>query len=170
MYNEVDYRDGVPVLYLHRSHELIEYTQRRTEGLYKYLDNFIRKRKDTESYMNNLGQLRDHANIFLADLKKTQDNLQKAISNVEIYQNILNNMDKILPRAETLQARGKTLEGLALTVVEDHNYPATDQVAQRAIDAARKKFEVKKKGGKTKRHKRIRGAEAHLRHPSKNGK
>jgi len=138
---------------LSQSKEFVDFTRRRTESIYRHVDDYNAKKKHTEHVMHphNINVKRIFANETLRDIKEVQANLETAAFNVERYKNILDNMDMILPRAETLRERSNTLAGLCLTAIEDNAIIATDPVASAVIENARASF---RKGGKTKTKKR----------------
>ena len=155
---DYNYSDGMDmsIYYLQRySKDLIDYTDRRIKSLYMLIDNYnYSKKKHTEHVMSpfNINRRRHAAHQVLNDIKGVHDDIQKVIFNVEQYKNILDNMDSILPRAETLKARALTLDGLALNRIEEYNIPASDHHASLVIDAIREKYnKAKTTGGKTKK-------------------
>jgi DNA repair ATPase RecN len=142
------------------SEEFIQYTDGRINNLYRLIDKYNAKIKNTEHMMDpaNINRKITNARKILVDLKVVQENIQQAIFKVEKYKNILdNNMKTIVSDDETLQAQSQTLQGLAYKTVKKYHIPATDPFAAQAIEHASANYKPKK-GGKTKRKKRSKSA------------
>ena len=156
-----DFLDSLPMHYMTKySEEFIQYTDGRINNLYRLIDKYNAKIKNTEHMMDpaNINRKITNARKILVDLKVVQENIQQAIFKVEKYKNILdNNMKTIVSDDETLQAQSQTLQGLAYKTVKKYHIPATDPFAAQAIEHASANYKPKK-GGKTKRKKRSKSA------------
>ena len=155
-----DFLESLPMHYMNKySVEFIQYTVGRINNLYRLIEKYKARLKNTEHMMDpaNINRKITNAVKILEQLQKVQNYIQQAIFNVERYINILDNMKKIPNDELVLQAQSQTLQGRALQTVYDFNIPATDPVAAQAIEHASAIYKPKK-GDKTKRKKRSKSA------------